>query len=1720
MYFARCISSIVFSLVLLCSTKTACGQETSLDTILTTTCDGTIRLFPDNLLLNVNVDGPFIPRMFAKFVDGLQNYVKKKCGSAFNENVFQERFDIGRFLLVGNKWFNDVESRSDPCLDSPETFTRDGLKMYGVLFTDDMHFDMPSTCNWDSWDRSGSCAFEYAVRGIQEVTLQVRIERCKMYRGFPRVSVGCRGKGCSILTPCSDSSMCGADQRCTDVADFVKRDNLISILTAVGFYESKKTAGDPRRLIENAIATFGALFPGGVQTGASVCLPMVFSRSMIYDADPWIMRGILSQFGGAWKFSEYFNFGSTSGCNTATQNKWVNDIVGYKNMKYITQYILTESLMNPWDGLVNGTTPFEPKTNWVAIPNVKYPKNEDHIVSVQCDGVIHAFAGTAFPVRIYHPKLTDILEFWAAQSMAVYPLDESDFLNNMAIWRLEPYLNTMQGSNMFGNIANIWQPDFTFNFGAPAMEILELRKWETNKGMNVSVGLREDVFNPLGSDFRVNIRAAQCSGQSTGLTSVDITCQGRVCEELLLRKTCTDEMRCAVGKCRMLSGYYENDYIAQILWGVDDLLIPEPWAGKVKCAAGKHPGKNYQKLTTQPGRGMLNGMWIGMQYANCAGRTTDKCLGECVMNGPTCEPVNGVPPIWNSNVGFCFPDLANLEDSMYTKVNKKITFANISTANQALYTSAKVVIDPFPEPTNPVPKPAEAYAGVETIVMGTCEGQFRVFPDNELLSISIDAEIIPRVFGEYMKAIDRYVTARCEAKGKTPPNLNDPKGRYLKRFHPLSYFVYSGIVDEYDSCLDDSDTFVRDFLKIFKEKKMNQTVLYFPETCNNVTWFEQGSCKMKVPLKFIPDAVLTVDIERCDTNYGYVRFAAGCEGGGCNAMINPCNHDSDCGGNSRCINPIDEIGSNEVFKFMRDTLHYFAPQEKQSNGAQDLFNEFVTKFGPYFKGSPISGVGNRKICFPKEYVTNQRQYYWSPPGIKTYRMTERSNLCGAVVEWEWNSNGRPSSNYAETYRLDPGSFPGAGGKKYSHAKGSLKFARDIYGTDSSMKEIRFGGAVCKTHDDCTWGDVQNLCMSSHDMCKMNGWRCHNNSYSKTDYKCACSVEQTLPSCGTLWENMISYGDSCQLKTARIFYTKIFRYNGMAAPDVPTFLSWNGLLKDGKTHFQREVEWPHFPEVKIPVGETHVMSVQCDGLITFFEGTPFSIRIYLPKKQELLQFIADKYITSMSSWIPQGLDPVSAFNREQALWRPEVYLARLLEGTKEFDWFSSVAGEFDFGKDVLGLGDFTYEKFVKEKESGVGFSYSGMKDLMGNDFKANVRFQQCSAYPNGLVGMDLTCVGEVCKTLQLQRPCVVNSDCTIGSCISTDFYNNDLMAGALWGTSAEGLKCYNDWITKTTCPATTKLGFSGVAETNNSKLYQTGASIYSLAITESCSGRPQCACVSGCTWNGRACLASASVDPVWEQQEIKVCLPDILQYSAWAIGEPNSADICRKKKGMTMGNYVTVYALHYFEIMELGTATVNNVILPNFSCATDSSGSGSSGDSSYSDGGSDSGNGDSSSYSDSGSDSSGDSSYSDGSSYSGNGDSSSYSDSGSDSSGDSSYSDGGSYSGNGDSSSYSDSGSDSSGDSSYSDGSSYSGNGDSSSYSGGGSYSGNQNANDSNNRSNSNTMLIVLVTLLTVGVLSVAIGCLFFAQKGPFKRKHTHVFVDQEMSGSEEDHVDN
>ena len=1559
MVFASARRGAIVTLTLLSGLQTASGQKTSFDTILSTTCDGTFRFLPDNKLVNVNIDAPFLPRMYGKFIDGIRTYAKEKCKELYDESVFKERFSVGGLLLVGNKWFVDGNSkgRSDACFDNPQTFTRDGLKMYEALFANAMQFDMPMTCTYEHVQEHGSCAFEYSMRGLTDVNLQVRIETCSAYEGFPRLSVGCRGRGCSIFTPCVDSS-CSANQVCTDVSDFVGKGTLNSFFIELGMFHSGTTTLSGRAVVESAIAAFGKLFPGGVNTGSSICVPMGvgnFNFEAVYDSYPgWpysTFRTIFYSYASAWEFDTLLSDMMQNACNTARQ---ISDAF------YITnQNILTFGIMSAWDGLVNGTTVFEPKAHWAAFPDVEYPAGEDHLLSVQCDGLIHAFAGTAFPIRIFMPKLPDIMQFWGLQNMAAYPIrDTEDYLKNMAVWRIDPYLYSMQsGASTFGNIEYFLHPAFHFDADGAGMSTLQYSNWKTSKQLSVSIG----AIPILGNDFRANVRASVCPNQALGLTRMHISCRGAVCKELLLAKTCSSV--CGVGKCQILSGYYSNDYVGQGLWGVNNPLIPLPWAANVVCPSRSPAGPNYEKLTTeQPIRGMLNGVWAGMQYANCDGRMPDKCVSECQMSGPNCVPVNGIPPTWDSNLGFCFPEVNKISVGNIYSVDSEngITFVDISAAAATQYTSAKVVIDPFPESSNHVEQPIKAFAGFQTLVTGTCEGQYQIFPDNELLSVSIDAPIIPRVFKTYMETVDKYVTDRCQAKGKVPPNIGE--ARFMKRFHPLSFFVSSGMVDDYDACLDDSDTYVRDFVKAYKEYSFLMENLYLPDTCNNVTWIEDGSCKMKIPVMMVPDASFIINIERCDSNHGYVRFAVGCEGGGCNSVLNPCNTDKDCGGNSRCVNPIDEIGPEKVFNFFRDTLHYVSAASPP-NAIRQLFDEFISKFGHYFKGSAVPGAGNKKICFPKEYYNSARQQYNAPKynddgvvvGIRTTLGVTHTPTCGL----ELNLTSPDVTILAYSTEIDPNRFNGAvPGKKYPQGYNShYSFARGESAITKFGKTVSIGGGVCITHDDCTppGSKVQNLCMSSQDM---YGIEFQTHPAPTNDYKCACSVDHNIFFQGLFDPQFIAYGSKCEFNSVLQAYygsTAEYHYYEMAAPDLAVFRPWDGLLDDGKTQFQKGDQWPKFPQVKIPSGETHVMSIQCDGMITFFEGKPFAIRVYLPKKQELLQFIADKYIASMSTWIPSGLNPSASFNVYQALWRPEVYFARLLRGTSRMLGFPSIAEEISFGDHVMDLGDFTLQKFLDQKASGVGASYSGMKYLLGNDFKANVRFQECSAYPNGLVGMDLTCVGEVCENLKF-LPCAPNTACRVGSCTATGFYNSDLIASVLWGTNSPMMEVYGErWPSMTTCPTIQPVGSIGVHETHRSGLLQVGGAFLSLVTTEGCAGRPQCACVSGCFWKENSCVPTSTIDPKWRTEVIDFCFPKLfpfprafiqdMGYSTAQIGLPNSANIYSISNGVTMGREVTVYGINA-TVEVIGAAVMQDVTLPDFACDLNISG-GSGSDSSSS-----------------------------------------------------------------------------------------------------------------------------------------------------------------------------
>ena len=107
------------------------------------------------------------------------------------------------------------------------------------------------------------------------------------------------------------------------------------------------------------------------------------------------------------------------------------------------------------------------------------------------------------------------------------------------------------------------------------------------------------------------------------------------------------------------------------------------------------------------------------------------------------------------------------------------------------------------------------------------------------------------------------------------------------------------------------------------------------------------------------------------------------------------------------------------------------------------------------------------------------------------------------------------------------------------------------------------------------------------------------------------------------------------------------YYKYAIVDKPLLGAWDGVLKSGGTHFDKLASLPKFPDIQLPKNEISLITIQCNGVISIMENSPLAIRIHLPQKQELLQFITEKYISEMKSWVKTGENIEDSFLRTQA-----------------------------------------------------------------------------------------------------------------------------------------------------------------------------------------------------------------------------------------------------------------------------------------------------------------------------------------------------------------------------------------------------------------------------------------------------------------------------------------
>ena len=253
-------------------------------------------------------------------------------------DIVKIQSDPMMLIFEGNKLFKKNSVANVSCLDSVETFTRDFTKLYELFAVGDFvngKYDMPTTCDFDTWDKMGSCAFEYVLPSFTDMALRVRIERCQNYKGFPRISIGCTGAGCRILTPCDSDASCPSGLSCLDMS---QQFDVLSFLTSLGYYPNEAVgvgSFSPADFITKLIKVFGTYFPGKSNTAIGVCFPKasidMFSKpeDRSFDYEDGLYDKLLRALGYGWLF-----------------------LYERTSCAFTGSYLLRNGVMRPWNGLL------------------------------------------------------------------------------------------------------------------------------------------------------------------------------------------------------------------------------------------------------------------------------------------------------------------------------------------------------------------------------------------------------------------------------------------------------------------------------------------------------------------------------------------------------------------------------------------------------------------------------------------------------------------------------------------------------------------------------------------------------------------------------------------------------------------------------------------------------------------------------------------------------------------------------------------------------------------------------------------------------------------------------------------------------------------------------------------------------------------------------------------------------------------------------------------------------------------------------------------------------------------------------------------------------------------------------------------------------------------------------------------------------------------------
>jgi len=184
-------------------------------------CSTRISIMPGHSLLQMNVQLPSIHEAINVLIGYVEQYVKS-CRASISLDQFKARFNV--FSL--DFWLNLATSHGSVGLGADFPDFKTLMKGWSIdnKFGYDFMFrllNMPSTCTYESYVKSGVCTFDYtgfsSLIGYSNVALRVTIQRCsQLLHAIPQITVSCVGSGCQSMFAIQKFKPCATDLDCTN----------------------------------------------------------------------------------------------------------------------------------------------------------------------------------------------------------------------------------------------------------------------------------------------------------------------------------------------------------------------------------------------------------------------------------------------------------------------------------------------------------------------------------------------------------------------------------------------------------------------------------------------------------------------------------------------------------------------------------------------------------------------------------------------------------------------------------------------------------------------------------------------------------------------------------------------------------------------------------------------------------------------------------------------------------------------------------------------------------------------------------------------------------------------------------------------------------------------------------------------------------------------------------------------------------------------------------------------------------------------------------------------------------------------------------------------------------------------------------------------------------------------------------------------------------------